>query len=381
MTQFGRRGRLSPDVAAARRLVLDAVRAHPGAGGDPLVLVACSGGPDSLALAAAAAHFARRGVLRVGGVVVDHGLQEGSAEVAARTAETLRGLGLDPVHTTAVTVRRGTEGPEMAARTARYAGIAEVVRRTGAAAVLLGHTLDDQAESVLLGLARGSGTRSLAGMPPVRELDGVTYLRPFLELTREQTLAVCAAEQLEPWHDPTNGDTTLTRSRIRHRVLPVLEAELGPGIARALARSAAILGPDARFLDDAGNELLARARAAAPTGPGPGAGGQEPGGALRLDLEVLQEAPEALRRRALAAAVVAAGGQSPSHERLGALDALARGRGAAGPVQMAGKVSVWRRRPQPGTRGPGHLELAGARPGGAAAPESGPASHEERREG
>jgi tRNA(Ile)-lysidine synthase len=371
VTQFARRGRLSPDVAAGRRRVLDAVRRHlpPPPAELPLLLVACSGGPDSLALAAAAAHFARRGALRVGAVVVDHGLQEGSADVAARTARTLEQLGLAPVVVTAVTVHRDAGGPEMAARTARYGGIAAVVARTGADAVLLGHTLDDQAESVLLGLARGSGTRSLAGMPPVRELDGVTYLRPFLDLSREQTLEICAAEQLEPWHDPTNHDTSLMRSRVRHRVLPLLEAELGPGLARALARSAAILGPDADFLDGAAHELLGRARAAAP-GRGP---------AVALDLRVLQQAHPALRRRALSAAVVAAGGETPAYERLGALDAFAEGRGAAGPVQMAGKVSVWRRRPLAGTRGPGHLELVGPRPAGPATePDSAP--HEERRE-
>lgn len=347
MTQSARRGRLSPDVAAGRRRVLDAVRRHvPRTDGPPLVLVACSGGPDSLALAAAAAHFARRATLRVGGVVVDHRLQEGSAEVAAHAARTLRTLGLAPVVVTAVTVDRDAGGPEMAARTARYRGIAGAVARTGADAVLLGHTLDDQAESVLLGLARGSGTRSLAGMPPVRELDGVNYLRPFLDLSREQTLAICAAERLEPWHDPTNRDPSLMRSRVRHRVLPLLEEQLGPGLVRALARSAAILGPDADYLDAAARELLARARAAAPSGAGPA-----------LDLAALQAAHPALRRRALSAAVVAAGGQSPAYERLDALDALATGRGAAGPVQMAGKVSVWRRRPPAGTRGPGHLEL------------------------
>ncbi|KUG52145.1 tRNA(Ile)-lysidine synthetase [Kocuria rosea subsp. polaris] len=374
MTQFARRGRLSPDVAAGRRRVLDSVRRHVsrGSGEPPLVLVACSGGPDSLALAAVAAHFARRGTLRVGAVVVDHGLQEDSAAVAARTARTLERTGLGPVVVTAVTVRRDAGGPEMAARTARYAGIAEAVARTGADAVLLGHTLDDQAESVLLGLARGSGTRSLAGMPPVRELDGVTYLRPFLDLSREQTLQICAAEQLEPWHDPTNRDTTLMRSRVRHRVLPLLEDELGPGLARALARSAAILGPDADYLEGAAAELLERARAAAPALPG----------SLALDLAALRAAHPALRRRALSAAVVAAGGQTPAYERLGALDEFAAGHGAAGPVQMAGKVSVWRRRPAAGTRGPGHLELVRPRPAvPASATRPASASYEERREG
>lgn len=374
MTQLARRGRLSPDVAAGRRRVLDSVRQHvPRASAEPpLVLVACSGGPDSLALAAVAAHFARRGTLRVGAVVVDHGLQQDSAAVAARTARTLEEAGLTPVVVVAVTVRRDAGGPEMAARTARYAGIADVVGRTGADAVLLGHTLDDQAESVLLGLARGSGTRSLAGMPPVRVLDGVTYLRPILDLSREQTLRICAAERLEPWHDPTNRDTSLMRSRVRHRVLPLLEDELGPGLARALARSAAILGPDADYLEEAARELLGRARAATAQTPG----------SLLLDLATLRASHPALRRRALSAAVVAAGGETPAYERLGALDEFAAGHGAAGPVQMAGKVSVWRRRPPAGTRGPGHLELVRPLPSGAdrtATVRNAP--HEERREG
>ncbi|WP_294603867.1 tRNA lysidine(34) synthetase TilS, partial [uncultured Rothia sp.] len=265
--QNGRAGRLHPAVGTARRHLAAALEKLLGAGSIkatgrsrtastadaadlPLLLVACSGGPDSLALAAIAAHFARRGDVRVGAIIVDHGLQEDSAAVAAQTAQTLTDLGLHPVITEKVQVPVGNMGPEMAARTARYAAFTKAVEATGARAVLLGHTLDDQAETVLLGLSRGSGTRSLAGMPPVRVEEGVTYLRPFLGLRRTDMLDICDAETLTPWIDPTNTDETLMRARIRHSVLPYLEEHLGGDVARSLARTASVAGPDAEYLDE-----------------------------------------------------------------------------------------------------------------------------------
>src|SRR5262249_43101499 len=154
--------------------------------------VACSGGADSVALAAATAFEARRAGWRVAGVTVDHGLQDGSSERAAMVAAGLRTLGLDPVEVASVSVR-GEGGPEAAARDARYAALDEVACRLGAAAVLLGHTRDDQAETVLLGLARGSGARSLAGMPRHARAGG-RYRRPLLGLDRAVTRAACAAE-------------------------------------------------------------------------------------------------------------------------------------------------------------------------------------------
>lgn len=354
MTQRGRRGRLSPDVAAARRAVLEAVAealGHPPQAQD-LVLVGLSGGPDSLALAAAAAHWARRGDLRAGAVVVDHGLQPGSDRVAQRAAAQARELGLDPVLIRAVEVRDAGDGPEAAARSARYAALHQACREHGAAAVLLGHTLDDQAESVLLGLARGSGTRSLSGMARRRLADGVLHLRPLLGLRRAQTEAVCAAEQLEPWHDPTNQDESLLRARVRATVLPFLERELGPGIAQSLARTAAILGPDAELLEEQAARVLERALL----------GAVVVGEPVRLSLDVLQEAPSPLSRRALARACLLAGAQAPVHERLTALAELAAGRGEAGPVQLAGRVAAYRRRPRGREHGAGTLELL-AQPG------------------
>lgn len=330
--------------------------AAPGGGTDaaadvPLVLVACSGGPDSLALAAVAAFFARRGQLRVGAVVVDHRLQENSTQVAEATAEVLRGLGLAPVEISTATVFHEGVGPEAAARYARYIALDEAAARSGARTVLLGHTLDDQAESVLLGLARGSGTRSLAGMPERRGI----YVRPFLGLRRAETLAICAAEGLEPWHDPTNADPSFTRSRVRTRVLPFLEDELGPGIAASLYRSARILAQDADYLDRLAAAEYQRLAEFAPlieptpliepVEIHPGHPEIGPPEEIRLPEEALRALPPSLRQRVLALAVVGLGGEQPSFERLLAAEALLARRGSAGPVQLAGKVSA-RRQPR-----------------------------------
>lgn len=218
-----------------------------------LVLVALSGGADSLALAAAAAHEARSGTYRFGAVVVDHGLQAGSAAAAERAAEQARALGLDPVLVRQVVVAAaGPDGPEAAARRARYAALEAAADDSGAVAILTAHTRDDQAEQVLLGLSRGSGTRSIAGIPPRRG----RILRPLLGVPRSSTEAACAAQGLDPWTDPQNADPVFARVRARTTVLPVLERELGPGVAAALARSAEQAREDADALDGMVDECI-----------------------------------------------------------------------------------------------------------------------------
>ena len=219
----------------------------PGSRPTSLVLVACSGGPDSVALAAAT----RAVRVRVGAVVVDHGLRpEARREVAEATAGWLREQGLDPVLVRSATVVEDGDGLEAAARDARYRALvhhAVVGDRRGA--VLLGHTRDDQAETVLLGLARGSGLRSLAGMPRER---GV-FRRPLLDLPRETVhAAVPAGAPLVD--DPHNRDDRFARARVRHTVLPMLERELGPGIAAALARTADLARADADALAELADE-------------------------------------------------------------------------------------------------------------------------------
>lgn len=237
-----------PAVAAARLGVRQALTAHGLEGST--VLVACSGGADSLALAAAAAFVLPRTGGRVGAVVVDHGLQEDSVGVARAAADQCRALGLDPVTVVTPAVEPGPGGPEEAARAARHEALAQTARAVGAAAVLLGHTRDDQAEQVLLGLARGSGTRSLSGMPSARALPGsprVLLLRPLLGLARADTEAVCAELGLPPWEDPHNSDQRFARVRAR-AALRDLEQSLGPGLSAALARSADLLRDDADVL-------------------------------------------------------------------------------------------------------------------------------------
>ena len=314
----------APSVAAVRSAVAASVADLPP---DALVLVACSGGPDSLALAAGAAFVAQRSARRgpawrALGVVVDHGLQDGSGQVADEAAAACRTLGLD-----AEVVRAEVDGRgEAAARTARYAALERVADERGAAAVLLGHTLDDQAETVLLGLARGSGARALAGMPTVRG----RFRRPLLALRRADTVAVCEELGLRPWQDPTNDhehpDSAL-RSRVRGEALPTLERVLGPGVAEALARTAAQLREDADVLDVLAAELLDAAR----TDEG-------------LDLEVLAHAPAALRTRALRTAAIAAGSPAGALVRshVLAVDALVTDWHGQGAVALPGGIAVSR---------------------------------------
>lgn len=233
---------LDPSVAAVRLGVRAALAdLEPGV----TVLVACSGGADSLALAAAAVFEAKPRGLKVVGVTVDHGLQEGSHQQAERVVAQLELIGADETVTARVHVEAADLGPEAAAREARYAVLEQVAESFNASVVLLGHTRDDQAETVLLGLARGSGGRSIAGMR--RAYD--RYRRPLLDVTRAQTRAACDADGLQPWEDPHNSDPGFARVRVRERVLPVLESELGPGVAAALARTADLLREDMELLD------------------------------------------------------------------------------------------------------------------------------------
>lgn len=231
----------------------------------PLVLVALSGGADSLALAAALAAEARAAGVRAGASIIDHGLQLGSAEVAEVAAEQARSLGLDPVIVRRVQVSSGpaseTGGPEAAARVARYEALVTVATELHARWIMTAHTRDDQAEQVLLALARGSGTRSIAAIPPVRELgSGVWVMRPLLnqrtEVTRALTEASCGELDLMPWSDPQNLDRSFARVRVREDVLPLLEAQLGPGFGKALARSADLAREDADALDALAEEHL-----------------------------------------------------------------------------------------------------------------------------
>ncbi|MFW3170177.1 tRNA lysidine(34) synthetase TilS [Geodermatophilus sp. CPCC 206100] len=315
-----------PAVARLRAAV------RPGLTADPApVLVAVSGGADSLALAAAVAFEAPRAGVRAGAVTVDHGLQPGSADRAAGTATLLAGLGLDPV--SVCTVRVGTDGgPEAAARSARYAALAEAAAAHGAR-VALGHTLDDQAETVLLGLGRGSGPRSVAGMVAHRVADGVAWWRPLLGVRRETTRAACAEQGLPVWDDPWNADPAYPRVRLRTEVLPLLEEVLGGGVAPALARTAAMLREDLDALDAMAADELSRLA---------GADGLPADVLAGLPADVLAGLPAALRRRVLRGWLHGAGVRDLQAVHLAAVDALLTRWRGQGPVALPGGAGVVR---------------------------------------
>lgn len=245
---------LDPAIAEIRR----AVRTALGELADgATVVVALSGGADSLALAAAVAFEAPKLGIRATAVTVDHGLQAGSDAVAARAAQHATALGLEAQVVRVDVDAASVDGPESAARDARYRALRDAASEIGARAVLLGHTLDDQAETVLLGLSRGAGAASLQGMAPAREDDdGLIWARPLLAVRRATTRAFCEASALDAWDDPHNLDPRFARVRVRGSVLPVLEAEIGPGIAEALARTAEQLREDAEAFDEMIHETI-----------------------------------------------------------------------------------------------------------------------------
>ncbi|MFL6240580.1 MAG: tRNA lysidine(34) synthetase TilS [Actinomycetes bacterium] len=298
-------------VRVAVRRDLDDVAA-----GD-LVLVACSGGADSLALLAATAFEAPRSGLRFGAVTVDHAWSVGSAERAQRVVDVARRLGAEP----AVAVRAPAERTEDAARSARYAVLHATADEFDAAVILLAHSLDDQAETVLLRLARGSGARSLAGMPARRG----RYRRPLLGIRRDVLHEAAAAEGLQPWHDPANEDRAFARARVRHDIIDVLESALGPGVTESLARSAELLSADADALD-----LWTKA--------------VDPGGSA-ADVTALCRLPLAVRSRVVRAMALRSGVEpgALTSAHIESVDRLLSDWHGQGPVALPGGVSAVRR--------------------------------------
>lgn len=301
--------------------------------------VALSGGADSLALTGAALAEAEA----VDALIVDHRLQEGSDEVAAAAAATALALGCRTARVLPVRVG-GSGGMEAAARRARYAALDQA--RDGLP-VLLGHTLDDQAETVLLGLAQGSGARSVQGMAPYNAPWG----RPLLDIRRETTRRFCADLGLVPYEDPHNSSPEFARVRLRTEVLPLLEEVLGGRAAVALARTAQQLREDNAVLDTLATDLLRAAEASRPwpypsandialTDPmrspvvaqeGPGATATDSAADGSLSCASLAAAPAALRRRAIRSWLLAGGAKAVASKHIHAVDDLVvawRGQGA-----------------------------------------------------
>jgi tRNA(Ile)-lysidine synthase len=317
-------GAMPPSTAASRVAVR---RALAGVPENALILVACSGGADSLALASAAAFVAPRLGLRAGLVTVDHGLQLGSDTRAADVAAWGGKAGLAPSVVAPVEVGGRPGGPEAAAREARYEALAGVAGRLGAHAVLLGHTRDDQAETVLLALARGGGPRGIAGMPERRIMYGVPFLRPFLGVSRSTTRAACTDLGLTPWEDPHNTDPSYARARVR-ALMPALVDVLGPDVLDNLARTARLVAADVALLDS-----LAEAAAEAASNPD---------GSLRVP--ALADLPAALRTRILRGYALRLGvpGSALSATHIDALDAMVTAWHGQGPVALPGAIMVAR---------------------------------------
>jgi tRNA(Ile)-lysidine synthase len=287
-----------------------------------LVLVACSGGADSMALAAAAVFVAPR----VGVVTVDHGLQEGSAERAQAVAKWADSIGAAPAEVLTVTVGKAG-GPEAAAREARYEALADAARRLDASCVLLGHTEDDQAETVLLALARGSGPRGIAAMPARFERHGVFFVRPMLEISRATCRAACEAQALNVWDDPHNVDSSYARARVRASVMPALVEALGADVVPNLARTASLVAADSRYLDEESTVAFGRCI----SGDG-------------LSVDGLAELADPIRTRVLHHWATSLGvpRAALSHRHVAAIDALVTNWHGQGATQLPGGFSVHR---------------------------------------
>lgn len=304
----------------ARRVVRNAL-AHfePG----DRILLAVSGGADSLLLAAATNLEASKIGIALSALVVDHQLQNGSGEVALGAQKKLIKLGITEAKISQVEVvgNVGNGGMEAAARRARYEALDAEADRIGAVAIFLGHTEDDLAETVLLGLARGSGTRSLSGMA----FHVGRYVRPFLELTRAQVLSACKESGIEFWSDPHNEELSFARVRVRNEILPKMEKEIGPGISKALARTSRILREDADALDLIAGDIFASL--ADPT---------------QIPIELISELPIAVRKRVIKRAIEAMGAPTISAEQILEVEALVAAWKGQGAVALAGGITARR---------------------------------------
>lgn len=316
---------------------------HAVAADAPLVLVACSGGRDSMALAAVSHIVCTSMGVRCGAVIVDHGLQAGSEQVTSEAADRCRALGLGPVIMRNATVQARGEGLEAAARQARYDELCAAAHESGAIAVLLAHTMDDQAETVLIGLLRSRGVDALAGMPQVFTRSGATFARPLLTLTRAETTGICEDLGVEYWDDPTNGDAVdgelpndyPLRSRVRHDLLPAIERFAGFNVTRHFAESARLARMDKEYLDQRSDEVMGEAVAAvdwpassaavstdAPRACVAGDTNDSSHGiGLMISVKRIAREPEAIRLRVIAHALSQAG-VNASAAQIAAIDRL-----------------------------------------------------------
>ncbi len=295
-------------METAKNLVQDAVRAYIASDDDgeisqnsahqrPLIMVACSGGRDSLALAVVAQQ-ALADVCDVGTIIVNHQLQECSREVADKTAQTCVEHGLHPVRIVDVTVEKTRAGLESDARDARYDALVAVAHEVHARAILIAHTSDDVAETILIKLTRTLRVDDLAGIAPVAVYSGMPCVRPFLSLSRDDTTQLCAQLSLDYWDDPTNGDAVQgelgedypLRSRIRHDVIPLLNRVTGRDIRTLFAQGSSQAREDLDIIESATRDAYDKII-------------REKNGILEIKIRALQAHPRALQRRVIVRAI------------------------------------------------------------------------------
>jgi len=277
-------------VAAVDRALVEALATPRG----ETIVVGLSGGADSVALTDALAALRRRHGFRLVAAHLDHGLRPGSADDAAFCSAFCERLDV-PFRGGTANVRARAErergGIEQAARRERYAFLRRVRDDDGGRLIAVAHTLDDQAETLLLRLVRGAGASGLAGMS-VRSDD---LWRPLLGLRRVHVLEHLRARGLGWREDPSNADPVHLRNRVRHELLPYLEQRFNPRISEALARTSALLSQEALYIEREAAELLV-------------AIGRPEGAALVLDRASLARAPAAVGRAAVRLALTATGG-------------------------------------------------------------------------
>ena len=284
------RKRLSPSQGQIRLAVRTTLTANTKPG--QKLLIAVSGGADSLALAAACEFEAKKLGLKIAAAVIDHSLQKDSDKVAAQTAKTLAVLGYEEVVVKKVAVGKAG-GPEAAARTARYAALETIRKQTKSHFVVLGHTASDQAETVLLGLVRGSGSKSLSGMSEKTDV----LLRPLLGIDRATTEAFCKDSGIKYWLDPQNQDKKYLRVRIRKHVLPFLEKMLGGSVATSLVRTADQLREDNIYLESQADKSFKKYAKVSASG-------------ISFDAKALSKLPEAILHRVIKKALDDFGSES-----------------------------------------------------------------------
>lgn len=292
-------------------------RVEPG----DVMLIGVSGGADSLALAAGCAALAAELSVTFVPVIVDHQLQINSAEVAQQALGECHKLGLDRAFVVKVDVVETGEGLEAAARKARYRAFHDAMAQTAAVGILLAHSLEDQAETVLMRLSRGSGTRSISAIAPEQ---GV-ILRPLLDVHRQTLVEVCEENSLNFYSDPHNDDEKFLRVKVRKNLMPLLREVLGEAVDEALARTASMARDDADALDSfADKELHGRLNDG------------------ELDIANLQSLPRAVSTRCIRLWLATHGITTASNEQIESVWRLATDTRVQGPIKVVGGVDIYK---------------------------------------